>query len=372
MNRPARASFHTLFRTTLVAAVTLAGFGVSFAQRPATPAPQPPSTAPQTPRGPWANKFFLPDIDKDPMQPAPEVVYHDFGVVPFGTVCTQKFLMTNPYDVPMQVLDVRYECGCLKAFPPAKVLQPNESAEFAVTMDAGKFKGAYAKRMYVKFGPNFESIAKLEFRATSREDVTLAPGQIDFGLVSQGAKVPPRAVALKYEGKQADWKITGVARTPDGMDVEVKEGSRGGAVTASYSITVTLKPNAPAGSLSEPVVLKTNDPTTPLLTVHVTAQVQPSVAVIPDRVTFRDVPVGATRQYKVLVRGSGSTPFTLTPDVGTEKEVRVEGILPAASTLHYLTIKVEPKAAGRFHHEVKLNTSLGGPPQILVIEGEAK
>ena len=371
MNRPARASSHTPFRTALAAVATLFGFSVSFAQRPVTPAP-PPSAAPQAPRGPWANKFFLPDIEKNPTQPAPEVVYHDFGVVPFGTICTQKFLMTNPYDVPMQVLDVRYECGCLKAYPPAKVLQPNESAEFAVTMDAGKFKGAYAKRMYVKFGPNFESIAKLEFRATSRVDVTLAPGQIDFGLVLQGAKVPPRAVAVKYEGKQADCKVTGVARLPDGLEADVKETSRGGAVTASYSVTVTLKPNAPVGSLFEPVVLKTNDPTTPTVTLSVTAVVQPTVAVYPDKVSFRNVPVGTARQYQVRVKGSASTPFTVRADVGTAEEVRVEGLLPGPLTLHALTIRYEPKKAGPFHHEVKLHTSLGGPPLVLVIEGEAK
>lgn len=373
MNRSVRIPSRNSIRVALATAVAVAG--VAVAQRPATPVPPPspqPASQSAAPRGPWANKFFLPAIEENPAQPAPEVVYHDFGTVPFGTVCTQKFVMTNPYDVPMQVTDVRLECGCLRAYPPAKVLQPKESAEFAVTMDAGKFRGPYARRMHVKFGPNFESTAVLEFRATSREDVTLSPGLVDFGLIAQGTKVPPRAVALKYEGKQADWKITGVARTPDGVDVEVKEGSRGGAVTAGYTVTVTLKPNAPAGTLTEPVVLKTNDPATPLLTVNVAAVVQPSVAVIPDRVTFRNVAVGTARQYKVIVRGSGFTPFTVNADAGATEELRVEGILPGPLTLHYLTIKYEPKAAGKFRHEVKFQTSLGGPPRVLVVEGEAK
>ena len=76
------------------------------------------------PKYQWANKLFNPDILKNPGQEAPAFVAHDFGTVPVGTVCSHTFTFTNIYDVPLQVVDVRLDCGCLKAYPPNKVLLP--------------------------------------------------------------------------------------------------------------------------------------------------------------------------------------------------------------------------------------------------------
>lgn len=354
-----------LARTSLALAVALAaGQGLSHAQRP--------KPTPTLPPPPWANKLFMPNVERDPAVPAVRVIVQDFGTVPFGTVCAHKFTITNPYAVPLQVLDVRVECGCLKAYPPSKVLQPNESAEFAVTMDAGKFKGANAKKMFVTFGPDNVSTAELEFRATSREDVTLTPGQIDFGIVAQGAKVRPQTVALKYEGRMKNWKLDlDALRSPDGLTVTAKEASRGGLFAVTYYVTVGLKENAPAGQLTEAIQLKTNDPATPFVTLSVTATVQPPVAVIPDHVTFHNAAVGTEQQYKVLVRNNGGKPFTLKADEPADGP-RVEGILPAANHLHHVTLRYVPKVAGPFRHEVPLRTSLGGPPLMLIVEGEAK
>src|SRR5215211_710774 len=90
--------------TALVLAV-LAVLAAPAAGQPANPPP------------PWANKLFLPDVERNPAQPPPPVVVHDFGTVPKGTLCVKKFTLTNIYDVPMQVIDIRRSCGCLQAYP---------------------------------------------------------------------------------------------------------------------------------------------------------------------------------------------------------------------------------------------------------------
>ncbi len=114
---------------------------------PTAPAAQPAQPAPPPP-APWANKFFLPDIATNRDQPAPRVITHNFGEVPHGTLCTQKFTITNIYDVPMQITDVRKGCTCLDYVPMLKTLQPNETAEFIVTMNTGKFVGFNAQSYY--------------------------------------------------------------------------------------------------------------------------------------------------------------------------------------------------------------------------------
>src|SRR5205823_4493061 len=127
------------------------------------------------PPAPWANKLFLPDIARNPDQPAPQVVTHDFGTVPHGTLCVHRFTMTNIYAVPLQVTHVNKSCGCLEAYPPQRVLQPSESAEFLVTMDTSKFKGPNAQTISVWVGPERVSMAVFRFQANSRTDVTLSP-----------------------------------------------------------------------------------------------------------------------------------------------------------------------------------------------------
>jgi hypothetical protein len=68
MNRLARTSF-------LLAVALTAGVGTAHAQRPkAQPSAPPP--------GPWANKFFMTDVERSTNQPAPRVLVHDFGTVP--------------------------------------------------------------------------------------------------------------------------------------------------------------------------------------------------------------------------------------------------------------------------------------------------
>src|SRR3954454_17189506 len=116
---------------------------------------------------PWANRLFQKDN-------TPAVLVHDLGTIPGGTVAAHRFTVTNIYDVPMQVIAVEKSCGCLEAYPPQQVLQPNESAEFGITMDAGRFKGANAQTFRITFGPQHTSTAVIRVTATSRVDVLLA------------------------------------------------------------------------------------------------------------------------------------------------------------------------------------------------------
>src|SRR5262249_28130268 len=172
--------------------------------------PQPPQPVPPTQPGqpvPWANKFFLPDIAANRDQSAPPVIVHNFGDVPHGTLCVHKFTVTNIYDVPMQITEVRKSCHCLDFVPMTKVLQPNEAADFTVTMNSGKFIGVNAQTFYITFGPKFISTAVIRVQANSRTDVSVVPGAVAFGTVAQGVRPAAQSVMIKYGGKNRDWKL---------------------------------------------------------------------------------------------------------------------------------------------------------------------
>ncbi len=321
-----------------------------------------PAQQPATPPIPWANKFFVPDIAKDPGQPPKEVIVHDFGTVPQGTLLSHKFTVTNIYDVPIQILDIRRSHASLEAIPPQRVLQPNEVAAFVVTMDTAKFRGPNAPTIQVTFGPQFVSTAILRIQANSRPEVTLSPGAAAFGLVAQGAK-ESRTVALEYHGRRRDWKVTGV-QGGGPFDVELSEAARG----SKYYVTAKLKADAPAGPFAEVVSLTTNDPAFPVIRIDVTGSVQAPVRVT--EAQFGRVTVGQEVKVRVVVNTNQGETYKVFPVEETADGISVE-VLDAPAVTHYLTVRFTPKVPGPFRKEVPIKTDLkGGATATLVVEAE--
>ncbi len=330
-------------------------------------------TSPPAPPAPWANKFFLPDIGEKRDQAAPPVVTHHFGDVPHGTLCTHTFTVTNIYDTPVQIVEVRKSCTCLDFVPLSKVLQPNESGPFTVTMNAGKFVGANSQTFYVTFGPKFVSTAVVRVSAVSKTDVAVTPGAVAFGTVAPGAKAA-QAVKVEYKGRMRDWKITEAVAPHGPFDVQVTETSRGGPLRggAEYTVTVGLKANTPSGTLADQLTLKTNDPANPVIALAVTGAVAVPLEVAPARVRFDAVAVGQSGSQRVLVRAA--RPFRITGVTGDGDGVTVElPTTPAPLPLHAITVKFDPTRLGPVARELRLQTDLdGGVTATLPVEADVR
>ena len=339
--------------------------------QPPVPAQPAPAALPAQP-APWANKFFLADIDKNRDQAAPAVIQHNFGDVPHGTLCTHTFTVTNIYDAPMQITEVRKSCTCLDYTPMAKVLQPNESAEFTVTMNSGKFVGTNSQTFYVTFGPKFVSTAVIRVSANSKTDVTVNPGSVVFGTVPQGSKAS-QSVKLEYKGRSREWKVMEVASAPASLDVQVSEANRGGPLRggAEYTVTVSLKAGATAGSINEPIVLKTNDKDNPLVQVAVSGTIAAPLEAAPARVRMENVAINGTGSQRVLIRAA--KPFKLVGVDGAGDGLTVELPATAGSALpvQVLTVKFERKKPGAMERELRVKTDLdGGSTLILPVSAD--
>lgn len=339
----------------------------------AAPAGGQPTATPPAPPAPWANKFFLPDIGEKRDQAPPPVITHHFGDVPHGTVCTHTFTVTNIYDTPVQVVEVRKSCTCLDFVPLSKVLQPNESGPFTVTMNAGKFVGSNSQTFYVTFGPKFVSTAVIRVSAVSKTEVAVNPGAVGFGTVTPGTKAS-QAVKVEYKGRMRDWKITEVVSPQGPLDVQVTETSRGGPLRggAEYAVTVALKPTAPPGPLAEQLTLRTNDPANPVIALAVSGAVAVPLEVAPARVRFEPVAIGQSASQRVLVRAA--RPFRVLGVDGAGDGVTVE--LPSTSTplpLQVVTVRFDPTRLGGVARELRLRTDLDGGATVGVpVEAEAR
>lgn len=311
------------------------------------------------PVAPWANKLFLPDIATNREQPPPPVIVHNFGEVPHGTLCIHRFTVTNIYDVPLQITEVRKSCHCLDYVPMTRVLQPNESAEFIVMMNTGKFVGFNAQTLYVTFGPKYVSTAVLRLQATSRTDVSLQPGAVQFGVVPPGSRVTQR-VSVKYSGRNRDWKlIEAVVPAGSPFSATISEVSRGGLLRggAEYQVEITLQTGLQPGSLQEFIHLKTNDLTQPLLRIAVSAVVAAVVECSPPQIQFDSVSSGQTVSQRVLVRAA--RPFRIVSVEGEGQGITVD--LPPGNNplpVQFLTVKFTPQQSGPVQRTLRIRTDL--------------
>jgi len=301
----------------------------------------------------WADKMF-----KDGL-------VHDFGVVPKGAQLFHRFTITNIYSVKMEIVNIRSGCGCTSATSSVKVLEPRESATIDVTMDARRFSGSKTVIVYVTVGPEYVSTAEIRVTGNSRSDVVFNPGQVAFGVVSQGQKAE-QTIEVEYAGTQ-NWQITEVISKDTPLEATFKESYRKPG-QIGYQVSVTLKPDAPSGNLKEFIHLKTNDTGTPLLSVLVEATIQSSISVSPALLSLGTIKPEESLTRRVVVRAS--KPFKVLGVDGLGEGIEL-GTQPTseASMVQTVTFKCSIKQEGQFKKQLKIKTDLQETPILVTIEG---
>jgi hypothetical protein len=305
----------------------------------------------------WANQLF------------PAGTNHDFGSVPRGAQLFHRFQVKNKYAARLEIIQTRTSCGCVTVTPSFKALNPKEEGTVEVTMDARRFTGAKTVTVHITFGPEFVSTAALTVTANSRADVVFNPGQVTFGIVPRG-QTPTQTIDVEYAGV-LPWKINEIVNSNAALETSFAEWyRRPGQV--GYRVSVTLKPDAPAGVLREELFLKTNDPASPLVPVLVEATIQAPLSVSPSTLRLgSNLKVGAPVTQRVMVKGSGS-PFRIVAVEGQGGGVQAE--LPtAAAPVHFLTIKCQPEKAGDLRQQLRIKTDLTGDAVVTVtVEGHVE
>jgi hypothetical protein len=305
----------------------------------------------------WANKLFSPK--------KAEVVTHDFGSVAHGAQLYHSFKMTNVWAVPIEIMDpIRVSCGCVTAKASKTVLQPRETGKLEVTMDARRFTGPKTVSIYVKIGPQYVNTATVKVSANSRADVVFNPGQINLGIVERGQK-PAQTIEVEYAGV-LDWRVSEVIKNDAPVDVKLEEWYRRPG-NVGYKITATLKADAPPGSLKQELLLKTNDPSSPLVPVLVEAVVQAPLSVLPDAWNFGSVAAGQPASKKIIVKANKA--FKIVSIAGLGEGLQAD--FPATAAMaQVVSLTYQPAKAGDVKRKLVIKTDLDGQaPVTFTVEG---
>jgi Protein of unknown function (DUF1573) len=329
---------------------------------------------------PWANKFFTGSPDNPP-----PVILQDFGVLPKGTIKTYRFKMTNIYAVPMQVMEPKPTCNCISIARYSSQILPREVGYIDIEIDTSRAEGEKEIKLPVTFQGRdpktgdpiidpktkqpFNSRADLVVRFVSRPEIEVKPGAFQFGQVPAG-QTATQKVLVTYTGLQPNWKILEVGIRKELFDAEVRSVAVRNA-KAAYEVTLTLKPDAPAGLLDEHIELKTNDPgAQSVVNLAVNGQVQSQLSIVgTDLLKVGGVEVNQRVERKVAVQAE--KPFKIKAVEGQGDGVSVTLLPVPDNKVQVITVTFAPDKPGPIKKVLTIKTD-SGKSVTLTVEGIGK
>jgi hypothetical protein len=233
---------------------------------------------------------------------------HDFGPVPRGAKVRHSFLLTNRLAEAITILDLRASCGCTTGRASTSTIDPGQTAVIEAEMDTRNFVGPKTTALFVSLvtASGRQAEVRLGVTSTILSDIVLNPGSIDFGTVVKG-QAPQQVLTIDRVG-DLGWKAERMISASRVLDASLRETARS-ASGVGYMLTVSLKPDAPAGPVRDEIRILTNDPQSPSIPVLVTAQVRGDLSASPSVLALGTVARGGDGQGRVLIRAS--RPFSI-------------------------------------------------------------
>ena len=305
----------------------------------------------------WGQKMF-------------EATEFKFGSVAKGADSAIQLKVKNIYKEDIQITNLTTGCGCvawaeITRTDPAPeqlpiVIPSGQSRLLTLRLNTIQFDGERKSKATVSlFDPvhGVPSVVDFPVVAFIRKDVVFTPGAVHFGTVDLGSGAE-RKVQITYAGR-SDWKLTQARAINPNIAVEIREISRRdfgpGNTQVVYEMVVTLKPQAPVGTLRDQIIAVTDDANYPQLPVMVEANIEADIAITP--LQFGALAPGQSKTIPVVIRGK--KPFKIDELYREKKDdsklpdeafkVKLDKI---SSTVHSLPVTfTAPDIPGAFEEE---------------------
>lgn len=284
----------------------------------------------------------------------------DFGTAKQEQTLRTEFRVTNEGDSPLEVTDLRADCGCAAATMDSRHLEPGASVAIKVTFRTMAATGKLVKRIRVSTNDPAHALVELLLKVDVSAGIVVDPSLFAFGDVPVGT-APSKTLRVQWkEGVGKPFKLTAVEALVADVRLETKPFDappwHGFEVTASF-----VKPPR-IGVVSGMALLRTDDPDYPRITAALQAFVSGKIWVDRRTVSLGWIPAGKGRATAIVCRG-----FTPDVDLGDIKaksrKGRVEAVPTRSGKDWIVTIKIpEDAAPGRIDDVIELTCSLPGEP----------
>ena len=285
---------------------------------------------------------------------------YNFGTVARGSKVRHSFPIINSTDQVIHIKSFKTKCGCTDVRLGAKEIPPGSQTVVEAVLDTTNFLGAKSSGLILSIDRPVVMDIDLSLMSFIQGDLTLAPGQVDFGVVNRSAESQAE-LNLTYSGAQAGWEISNAYTVSDHLTATVQEQARSTGGPLVYHLTVKLKPSVPVGFFKDEITLKTNDPNTPTVPISVAAVVQSNVVVTPSVLNLGVIRAGESTQRTFVVRSA--QPFRIVSSEAKHSEIKVDPAADQAKPLHSMTFTFKaPSNPGAFNSAIEIQTDLKDEP----------
>ena len=289
---------------------------------------------------------------------------HDFGMVPRGVKVKHDFALVNRLGEAITIVNLRPSCGCTSGRASASQVGPGQSAVIEAEMDTRNFVGAKSTILYVNVvtASGREGEARLGVSSMILSDIVLNPGAIDFGAVARGQS-PSKTLTIDRINAPG-WKFVRMVSASRAINAQLAETSRT-AASISYTLSVSLKPDAPTGFMRDEIRLISNDAEAPSIPLMVTAWVRGELTAAPSVVSLGQIHSSAGAQGRFVVRAS--RPFAIRAIEGSGDGFSTSHPDGKRQAMHVVTVAYRPDEGttrGDIRHIFRVITDLPGEPPL--------
>jgi hypothetical protein len=190
-----------------------------------------------------------------------EMTEADVGVIAQGDTIHHRFVFSNRGPAPLDVHDVRGDCGCIATLVSSAKVDPGASGNVDVRIDTSGFEGRMDKRVTVATNDP-GSTTELHIRAWVKPQFILSDRFIDFGLVKRGHEVAHSVRIMMASNDD----ILMVRSTDPSVDARLERPPGG---SREVRVIATQRADAKAGWHFGNLVISTSSHLTPQLRIPV-------------------------------------------------------------------------------------------------------
>ncbi len=209
--------------------------------------------------------------------------------------------------------------------------------------------------MTVVFDKPFYAEVQLQVAGYIRRDIVIHPGEVDLGTVDQGTPVE-KQISIAYAGR-GDWQITGRQIAKPLHRLAAFRNCAAIRARLSYDLKVVLKPDAPAGAISEQLVLLTNDQRSPEVPLDVEGRVVADLTVSPASVLMGVLEPGQRATKQLVIKAK--KPFRITGIYCDDDSFEIK-TPDSTKPLHVVPITfIAGDRTGKVAQKIRVTTDLG-------------
>jgi hypothetical protein len=284
-----------------------------------------------------------------------ESLVFDFGVLDEHAVGEHQFVIRNEGSAPLRIEEGSTTCRCTSSLVGRKEIPPGEKSVVTVKFDLKGFSGPYSQSVTVLTNDKRNPRIVLTVRGKVTKAVQAVPSELVLTRIAAGQRAateflllgfrptPLNITSWSFEDPSTAQHFSVELRPLDPAELGEHQGATGGVLGI-----LTIRPGLPLGAFSQKLVLKTNYPEAPEVTVPIRGTVASEISVV----------AGGWDEGRSLLRLG-----TFRRTEGLERRIFLRVSRTLADRVHFTVEKVFPEFV-----EVEIGSAapIGDAPAMLV------